>query len=179
MEETRLRELPQRKSVRLANYDYSQSGAYFITICTQDRLNVFGDIVRDVAEQALFSCRLNPKGNIVENEWYRLNNRFPNISLEKFVVMPNHVHGIIVIGCETRQEQSPCPTVRNSTIGDILCAYKSVTTKSCNKMDAATGRKIWQYKYHDHIIRNNDEYMRICQYIDDNPAKWKEDIYFM
>ena len=164
------KELPVRKKIRLEGYDYSGNGSYFITICTQKRLHLFGEV-----GQGLCSCRLTPIGEIIEREWYSLTERYPHITFDNFVVMPNHVHAIISINwqSEARQEQSPCPT-----IGDIICAYKSITTKLCNKNDTITGRKIWHFRFHDHIIRNQDEYERIWHYIDENPAKWTEDRYY-
>ena len=98
--------------------------------------------------------------------------------------MPNHIHMIVVIvredvPLENRQEQSPCHTIRtHPAIGDIICAFKSVSTKHANKCDGTEGRKIWQFRYHDHIIRNEDEYLKIWQYIDENPLKWAEDKYY-
>ena len=123
------------------------------------------------------SCRLTPIGEIIEKEWYSLAERYPHVIFDNFIVMPNHVHAIISINSvsESRQEQSPCPTI---TIGDIICAYKSITTRLCNKNDNITGRKIWHFRFHDHIIRNEAEYHRIWQYINENPTRWKEDMYY-
>ena len=167
--------LPQRKNIRLNDYDYSQNGAYFITICSYNREHIFGRI--DVG-QGLCSCRnvlpvcnLSEIGTIVFQQMYELQNRYTDIEIDKFVVMPNHIHVIIFI---KRQEQSPCPT-----IGDIICAYKSITTKMCNKKDNNTnGRKIWQFRFHDHIIRNEAEYQKIWEYIDTNHLKWQNDCYY-
>ena len=106
------KELPVRKKIRLEGYDYSSNGAYFITICTQRRLHLFGE-VEDVVGQGLCSCRLTSIGEIIEREWYLLTERYPHIIFGNFVVMPNHVHAIISINrdSESRQDQSPCPTV--------------------------------------------------------------------
>ena len=144
--------LPKRKRIRLKGYDYSQNGAYFITICTENRMKLFGEIESVGVGQGLCSCRLTPIGHIIEREWYALTDRYPHITLCDFVVMPNHVHGIVRIDNgkwqrqdqeqqeQGRQEQSPCPT--NPTLGDIVCTYKSIATKLCNQMDAVVGRKI-------------------------------------
>ena len=190
--------LPKRKNIRLKDYDYSQNGVYFITICTQDRRNLFGSIDVDVG-QGLCSCRLTDIGNIVENEIVNLSKRFQEININKYIIMPNHIHMIVVLAREGRQqngrqEQSPCPTNPNpnpntntntntntnpaAAIGDIICAFKSITTKQANKYDGIKGRKIWQFRYHDHIIRNEDDYLRIWQYIDENPTKWAKDRYY-
>lgn len=154
---------PKRKRNRLAGYDYSSCGAYFVTICTKDRLKILSKICRGGA-------LLRPIGDICELEIERIQNRF-HIMIDKYVIMPNHVHMIIVIGQE-RAEQSPAPTV-----GDIICAFKSITTKTANKYENQPGRKIWQRSYHDHIIRNEQEYQKIWNYIDANPMKWDEDCY--
>ncbi len=111
-------ELQKRKLIRLKDYDYSQNGAYFLTICTHNRECLFGEIV---VGQGLCSCRLSQIGNIVKEEVNALLIRYPNIIISNYVIMPNHMHMIIEI---ERQEQSPCPT-----IGDIICTLKSITTK--------------------------------------------------
>ena len=107
------KELLIRKKIRLEGYNYSSNGAYFITICTQNRLHLFGEIVG----QGLCSCRLTQIGEVIEREWQSLPQRYPHIIFDNFVVMPNHVHAIIIINCnerqenyDERQEQSPCPT---------------------------------------------------------------------
>ncbi len=161
-------ELPKRKQIRLQKYDYSQNGAYFVTICTHNRKCLLGEIV---VGQGLCSCRLSPIGNIVREEIDGLLIRYPGITISNFIIMPNHVHMIIEI---ERQEQSPCPT-----IGDVICTFKSITTKNTNLFDNVKGRKIWQFRYHDHIIRNENEYQKIWNYIDNNPLLWEKDLYYL
>ncbi len=156
--------LPKRKSIRLKDYDYSNNGVYFVTICTHDRKCLFGDIV---VGQGLCSCRLSQIGNIVVEEIDALLIRYPTITISNYVIMPNHIHLIIEI---ERQEQSPCPT-----IGDIICALKSITTKKSNLCDNIKGCKIWQFRYYDHIIRNEKEYQKIWEYVDTNPRLWEQD----
>ena len=193
------KELQVRKKIRMEGYDYSGNGAYFITICTQKRLHLFGEI-EDGVGQGLCSCRLTEIGEVIKKEWQSLAQKYPHIIFDNFVVMPNHIHAIIIINfneCHERnkrqgqdkwgerQEQSPCPTPTKprhmmyprTTIGDIICAYKSITTKICNKNDNITGRKIWQFRFHDRIIRNETEYRKIWKYINENPLKWREDIF--
>ena len=175
--------------IRLKNFDYSQNGAYFVTVCTQDKRHIFGKIVdeeRTPVGQGLCSCRpaarcrLRPIGQIIEAEWYALAERYPHVAFDKFIVMPNHIHGIVLIKSgerhDGRQEQSPCPT--RISLSDIMSAYKSITTERCNEMDERPGRKIWQFRYYDHIIRSEPDYLRVWQYIDENPAAWREDEYF-
>ena len=174
-------ELPKRKSIRLKQFDYSQNGYYFITICTYNRERLLGEFVG----QGLCSCRfseisLSMIGEIISSELLQLEKRYPTIKINKHIMMPNHIHAIIVLGndkqqkTEKRQEQSPCPT-----IGDIICTFKSITTKQCNKNDNIQGRKIWQPRFHDHIIRNEQEYQQIWQYIDTNTMKWQDDCYYI
>ena len=152
-------------------------------ICTQNKRNLFGTVF---VGQGLCSCRLTNIGNIIENEIANLSKRFPEINVNKYVIMPNHIHMIILIDREDepnewrkRQEQSPCPTkIAFPAMGDIICAFKSVSTKQINKHDGVKGRKIWQFRYYDHIIRNEEDYLRVWQYIDENPAKWAQDKYY-
>lgn len=162
--------LPKRKNIRLKGYDYSQAGYYFITICSKDRKKCFGDI-SDGRGGALLHpiVELSKIGAILLEQWYELKNRYPIIGLDQFIIMPNHIHGIIIIDNELA-EQSPAPT-----IGNIICAYKSITTKLSNRINNSPGRIIWQRNYYDHIIRDERELMKIRQYIINNPAKWQED----
>ena len=161
---------PKRKNMRLKNYDYSQNGAYFITICSHNRECIFSEVL---VGQGLCSCRPTPIGSIIEEEIIALPTRYPHLTVDKFVIMPNHIHMIIVIDAG-RQEQSPCPT---TTIGDIVCALKSITTKRANQCDSEKGRKVWQFRYHDHVIRSKTDYLQIWTYIDENPVRWSEDVY--
>ena len=160
----------KRKSLRLKGYDYSSAGYYFITICTHQRQSLLCNVV---VGQGLCSCQMSDAGKICETELIELEKRYNNIRIDKSIFMPNHMHTIIAID---RQEQSPCPT--QPTILDIICVFKSITTKRYNKMLGISGRTLWQPRFHDHIIRNEEEYKRIWQYIDNNPATWIDDIYY-
>ncbi|PKM62444.1 MAG: hypothetical protein CVU97_05280 [Firmicutes bacterium HGW-Firmicutes-21] len=156
----------KRKQIRLQDFQYKK-GCFFITICSNNRLPLFGDVY---VGQGLCSCRLSETGKIVKNELLNLPLRYPYIIIRKYCVMPDHIHFIIDI-IPKRREQSPRPT----SCAEIICAYKSVTTKKANAIDNKPGRKIWQSRYFDRSIRNIDEYNRICAYIDENPQKWKRD----
>ncbi|WMJ22852.1 transposase [Paludicola sp. MB14-C6] len=164
-------ELRQRKSNRLKGYDYSQNGAYFVTICIKNRYEMLSDICRGWA-------LLSPIGEVAENQINTLSKRY-NVKIDKYVIMPNHIHMIIVImkGADTQSvmqaEQSPAPT-----ISDIICTFKSISTKLSNKYNNTPGRQIWQRSYHDHIIRNEQEYQKIWQYIDTNTLKWEDDCFY-
>ena len=163
------KELTVRKNIRLQGYDYSQAGYYFITICVKDRQEILGTI--DVG-QGLCSCRLSDAGDVAYKELYNLETRYKNMSVDKYVIMPNHIHTIIKI---ERREQSPRPT----TVIDMICAYKSITTKYYNKILGISGKTLWQERFHDHIIRDKEDYQRIYRYIEENPAKWAEDRYYI
>jgi putative transposase len=179
-----------RRSIRLPGYDYSQSGAYFVTICTQDRACVFGRI--DNGE-----LRPNDAGNSVHGWWMELSNKFPSVETDAFVVMPNHVHGIIAIldspvGADlcVRPEQSrpdqegahagaPLQTNRPA-IGDIVRWFKTMVTNEYIRGVKTQGwpafrGRLWQRNYYEHVIRNEDELDRIRQYIENNPINWAFD----
>lgn len=111
-------------------------------------------------------------GKIIDEEIKNLECRYSNIKIDNYIIMPNHVHLIITIN-QIRQEQSPCPT-----LFDIICTLKSITTKRANKTDNLSGRKIWQPRFHDHIIRCQDDYEKIWNYVEHNIAKWKTDKYY-
>lgn len=164
-----------RRSMRMRGYDYSLEGAYFITISTYQRHNLFGKIV-DGAVQ------LNPYGNIATYQWIRLCSRFYPSDFSIFVIMPNHVHGIIhivrVAGEEFESAPSGIPPQRPyghshstpSSLGIIVRAYKSAVAYRINAIRGSAQPSIWQRNYHDHIIRNENEFQQIKDYIEANPA---------
>jgi putative transposase len=172
-----------RYSIRLKDFDYSQEGAYFITICVQGRRALLGDI----REETILLSRL---GEIVKLEWLRLPQRFGNLVLDEFVIMPNHIHGIIIINRRgescIRPDDSmgdhkdhPYGTETNS-VGRIIQAYKSITTNryilGVKKNNwRPFPRRLWQRNYYDHIIRNEDDSSVIREYIVDKPLNWEKD----
>lgn len=168
-----------RRSIRLKGYDYSKAGAYFITICCEDRLHRFGK----VSDNEMI---LNELGTIAYNEWINLANRFSNFELDVFQIMPNHMHGIIVLSdvgatLAVAQEESALnrATARVApTISDIIGAYKSIVSNACLqlfKLHNKTMGKLWQRNYYEHIIRDARAYQNISNYIINNPSKWNED----
>ncbi len=187
-------EIHKRKSIRLKGYDYSQAGLYFITICCQNREHLFGEIKNG-------EMILNDAGQMIENEWLNLKNRFPTIELHEYITMPNHFHGILEIvratlvvapneGIETIEEGQPqgtapttivpTTTATNKTIGDMMDAFKSITTVQYIRGVKNLGwkpfvGKIWQRDYYEHIIRNEQAYDNISNYIINNPKKWDAD----
>ncbi len=165
----------RRRSIRLKGYDYSQVGAYFVTICVQHRKHLFGNVVDG-------KMVLNEWGQVVSDEWIKTPTLRPNVELDSWVVMPNHFHGIILITdvlhahaeegliTEPASFQSP-----SQTIGAIVRGFKSAVTKQINIMRKTPAVPLWQRNYYEHIIRDEDALNRIRQYIINNPAKWHQD----
>ena len=187
-----------RRSIRLKGYDYSQARAYFVTICTQDRACLFGKVVNG-------EMRLNDAGRMVLAEWNMLPERFPHVVLDAFVVMPNHVHGIVVItnpapddtattaptivgaglvsapndGATTRTTTRTTTRVA-PTVGDIVGAFKSRVTVEYIRGVKTSGwppfrGRLWQRNYYEHIIRHERALNAIRQYIIENPRRWQMD----
>jgi REP element-mobilizing transposase RayT len=184
----------QRRSIRLQGYDYSQPGAYFVTICTRNRESLFGEIVEG-------EMILNEYGQIVAGCWICLAKQYTYAELDEWVVMPNHLHGILAIvddgrgmACRTptgidreapiirRGDRLGRPYTPNrphgpapGSIGAIVGQFKSIATKRINAFRGIPGAPVWQRNYYEHIIRNEDELNRLRQYILDNPVQWEMD----
>ena len=162
------KELPKRKHPRLDNYDYSTAGAYFVTICTQNRRCVLSRIVgRGLAPAETTGIEYTVFGEIAEKQLFLQENRYPYLSVDKYVIMPNHIHAIMILN-EEAAGASPRPTVT-----DIVCAYKSLTTRECKK-NGFDG-KLFQTSFYEHIIRGRDDYEEIVKYIYENPTRWYYD----
>jgi len=162
-----------RRSIRLKGYDYSQAGGYFVTVCSQNRDCVFGEIADG-------QIRLNVFGEIVQACWYDLPRHHSRVELDAFVIMPNHVHGIIVLKGVGAQHaaviQGHAQTnVPPDTLGAIVRSFKSAVTKQINELQGTPGTLMWQRNYYEHTIRNSEELGRIRQYIVNNPAQWALD----
>jgi REP element-mobilizing transposase RayT len=166
--------MPATHSVRLQNYDYSQAGAYFVTVCAQNRKCLFGDIAND-------DMVLNDYGRAVRDEWIKTAEIRSEIQLGEFVVMPNHFHGILIIGNDIRRGTAcRAPTERfgkpiSGSLPSIVRAFKSAVTKRINEIRRSPGVAIWQRNYYEHVIRNEMDYRQIAEYIIDNPRRWEED----
>lgn len=164
---------PERKDIRLKNYDYSRNGRYFITICTADKnyclseIKGVGDGVLDVPNVILTDI-----GKIVNDQINEINFVYHDIKIEKFVIMPDHVHMIVFICHENASAggRSGTPSPTNSAIPSLISAFKRFTNKK-------TGFSIWQRSYYDRIIRSEKEYTEICRYIDNNPINWLNNIF--
>lgn len=166
-------------SARLQNWDYSRNAAYFVTICTQGREHYFGNIVDG-------EMQLSAIGEIADKYWMEIPQHFPFVKINAFVVMPNHVHGIIIIdrnddiyGDPVQTPDSGVSTTtaaaqkwKPGTLGVIINQYKRACTINVRKINPVFA---WQSRYHEHIIRNNESFKRICNYIISNPGNWEKD----
>lgn len=152
----------RRRSIRLKNYDYSQAGLYFLTICVRNKHCLFGQVENG-------KMILNDAGKMIENEWLKIPDLFPNTNLEEYVVMPNHFHAILEIVNQNEKR-----------LGDMVGAFQSITTVEYIRGVKKYGwkrfdRKLWQRNYWEHIIRGWNAYSNISNYIIENPSKWKND----
>lgn len=182
-----------RRSIRLKGYDYTQAGAYYVTVVAQNRLCLFGDVVNG-------EMQLNDAGEMIERWWLELNNKYATIETDEYVVMPNHFHGIVVIVGESRtgQPHRVAPTMNthndsvgatlrgrpeegsNPTLGNVMDWFKTMTTNEYIRGVKEHSwqpfyRKLWQRNYYERIIRNERELGRIRAYIANNPANWNTD----
>jgi REP element-mobilizing transposase RayT len=179
-----------RRSIRLPDHDYGQPGAYFITLCTHGRTYLFGDVVDG-------RMRLNAFGRIVAEEWHRTERIRDNVALDAFVVMPNHVHGVVVItgdaddsdgtgGSNSNRRRdtarrAPTGAIRRfgkprpGSLPTIVGALKSAATRRINRWRGTPGEPVWQRNYYEHIVRGRRALQRIRQYIRQNPARWRRD----
>ena len=164
-----------RHSIRLAGYDYSQSGVYYVTICTRDRVCLFGGVADG-------ETILNDFGKTVAVSWEWLGTRYDHVELDEWVVMPNHIHGIILIVDDDNGSQfdrrggsRTAPTGQRKPIGRLIGAFKTVSTKRINERCHTPGAIVWQRNYYEHIIRDETELNRIREYIAANPARWCKD----
>ncbi len=158
-----------RHSIRLKEYDYSQAGAYFVTIVAWQREMLFGEIVD--GEMAL-----NDFGKIVAEKWKWLETQYEYVELGAWIIMPNHHHGILVIH-DGRGGSRPAPTspIKHKPLGGLIGAFKTVSTKQINLLRDTEGQVVWQRNYYERIIRNESEMDRISRYIEANPTRWADD----
>lgn len=155
-------ELPKRKKNRLTEYDYSTPNAYFITICTENRRNLFWKDIGTVIDRPE-NVPLTNLGIIVRQSVMNIPKHYPTISVDRFVVMPNHVHLLLQIHTNTDGRPMAAPTISTG-----INQFKGIVSKKA-------GFSVWQKGFHDHVIRNEKDYLEIWNYIDGNPSKWAED----
>ena len=157
--------LEKRKPNRLKNYDYSSAGAYFITVCTENRRNL---LWKNVGANIVRPCEnaLSKYGEIVKKDIDMISEKYEKVSVDKYVIMPNHIHLIIVISADEIGRPMVAPTISR-----VVKQLKGAVTKEC-------GFSVWQKGFHDHIIRGENDYNEIWEYIESNPSKWSEDELF-
>lgn len=188
-----------RRSLRLKHYDYSRAGYYFITIVAQNREHLFGEMVDG-------NVVLSLAGEMVNTLWYEIMNDFQNVYLHEFIIMPNHIHGIVeimnndnnantvgvplvgtldtanTIGIHDKNTSiSRAPIKGAPTVGNVIGAFKSKTTNEYikmvkNKTLPPFQKRIWQRNYYEHVIHDENDYMRIAEYIINNPITWENDV---
>lgn len=158
---------------RLPEYDYSGNGCYFITFCTKGRRSILSDIVgRD--DLGAPQVKLRPAGESLERYIRSISEVYPEVSVDRYVIMPNHVHLLLTVDGSGAPGSSR-PTGARSRQMQLIPRLIAVLKKYTNR---DTGANLWQSTYHDHVIRNQDSYLQIWNYIDTNPAKWAEDRYY-
>ncbi len=158
----------KRTPLRLRKYDYAQAGAYFITVCTKDKEHLLGEITDGAMKE-------NEFGTIARSCWEELPKHYRDIELDEFVVMPNHIHGIILNYNDDVGATHASPLLKRPRLGDMVGSFKSAVTKRINEIRATPGATIWQRNYYEHIIRNERGLNRIREYIHGNPLRWELD----
>ena len=162
-------DLPERKPNRLPEYDYSTPGAYFITICTKNRQPTLGHVIGGGAFDAPHT-HLTDAGKIAR-QYIVSGNNLPGVTVDKFVIMPNHIHMILLVDETAANGTSRAPSPTNAVIPHFVSTFK----RFCHRdLDAV----IFQRSYHDHVIRDEQDYLKIWEYIENNPARWEEDCFY-
>jgi REP element-mobilizing transposase RayT len=167
---------PHRKQLRLHGYDYAFPGAYFVTICSAGKHPVLGSVSGK-------RIVLSPAGEIVRSEWIALAERFPRTVLDEFVIMPNHLHGVLAFVGDAGGA-SPSPTRFDAhaggaspspTLFEVIGAFKSISTIKVNRLLRQRGAALWQRSYYEHIVRTGEDLRKIQRYIYENPLMWSLD----
>jgi REP element-mobilizing transposase RayT len=171
--------LPERRSVRLRGFDYRADAAYFVTIVTFGRTSLLGAVVDG-------SIRLSAVGELVEAGWGAVAQSSPHVRLDSFVVMPNHIHGVLVVEDNPRAKHSrvanasplhrpPPKGTPGGSISAIVQNFKATTTRRVHSLPTTKGLRLWQRGFYDHVIRDETDLARIRVYIEDNPLRWAQD----
>ena len=168
--------LKHRRSLRLSEYDYSQAGAYFVTICVNKRQGLLGTIVNN-------QIQLNHYGKIAETSWQWLSQAYDYVELDEWIIMPNHLHGIIFISpdniistdCRGGSRTAPTGESKIKPLGRLIGAFKTISTKQINFTRKTSGAPFWQRNFYEHVIRDDHSLNRIREYIVTNPLQWDLD----
>jgi REP element-mobilizing transposase RayT len=185
------------ETTRLKNWDYSSNGYYYITICTKNREHIFGKIAVETGfkpvstKKSVSTMILNEYGKIVEKCWYDLSEHYSNLKLDEFVIMPNHIHGIMIIdnndgngngNVETGFKPVSTNTTNNTGntnkqhgLFEFVRALKTFSSRRINEFRNSPGAPVWQSRFHDRIVRDENELNRIREYIQNNPINWETD----
>jgi putative transposase len=155
---------PRRQTIRLQEYDYASDGLYFVTICTDRRASLFGEIVGA-------KINLNDAGKIVDEVWSGMFGFLEDADM--WIVMPNHLHGIVTIADIAAGGSRTAPT--RKPLGRLVGAFKTVTARRINELRGTPGAVVWQRNFYEHIIRDERSFERVIAYIHDNPASWEAD----
>jgi putative transposase len=154
--------LPQRRSLRLKNFDYGSSGFYFITLCCYKRRLLFGEIVD-------YQMQTNSIGSLVALQWQKIPQRFPAVELHPWVLMPNHLHAILALSCDQETQ--------HTKLGAVVGAFKSLSQKLVRGTLGQNAPQLWQRGYYDHVIRTEEAYQHIASYVQTNPQSWQTDYF--
>ncbi len=166
-----------RRSIRLPGYDYGQAGVYFVTICAFQQATLFGEITDG-------AMALNELGKIVSAEWQHVSTVRRNVKLDQFVVMPNHIHGLVIIeSCingdnsrnTTGNRTMRAGTLQSGSLGAIVGQFKLAVNRQARRLNLYPAHRIWQRNYHEHIVRDETSLNEIRRYILENPARWNDD----
>jgi putative transposase len=170
-----------RRSIRLQSYDYTSSGAYFVTICSHQRNHIFGEIQKD-------EMCLSEWGTIVQHVWLEIPTHQEHVQTDVFIVMPNHLHGILIFHNDTTTSRRDLPwqipTEGNTpafgyrvpgSLGSVIGLFKAAITKKINDLQNTHGLRVWQPNYYERVIRNDDELNAVRTYIENNPKNWHDD----
>ena len=169
--------ITRKTNIRLKDYSYFENGYYFVTICSKNRENIFGEIHKKFVGTGLAPVRNKIKvsklGQIINNQWNDIPNKYEDIELDKYIIMPNHLHGILILN--KRTGASPVPT-----ISKIIGVFKSKASleylRFIKNRNLNFSGKIWQRSFYDHIIRNERSLDALREYISNNPVNWEQDI---
>ena len=161
-------ELPIRKPTRLKNYDYSTPGMYFVTVCVDKKAHLLGKIKNNC-------MNLSSVGEVVNQEILNIESHYENVSVEKYVIMPNHIH--LIISISEMERINPFST-KNFDVSNVIGKFKAGVTRNVGNAFMHSDKKIFQRSFHDHIIRDKNDYSKIWEYIDTNVSKWESDCFY-